>query len=553
MLVAAPRVMLPDLSLLRVWRLTKRQLCDVECLLNGAFAPLTGFLNQADYMSVCEHLRLSNGELWPMPITLDVSEDFAQKTSLGEQIVLADDEQRPLALMRVDSHWTLDKAYEAQQVFGTLDEKHPGVSYLFKEAGDFALGGPLTPLMPILHYDFVDYRHTPAELKQWFRVYGWSRIVAFQTRNPLHRAHYELTRRAAESADAKLLLHPVVGMTKPGDVEQISRVKCYEAMLENYPKHSVMLSLLPMAMRMGGPREALWHALIRKNYGVTHFIVGRDHAGPGLSSDNSPFYPPFAAQSLVLEHADEIGMTIMPFPAIVYVKEKATFLSTTELEPTDTVEDLSGSELRRRLESNLDIPEWYSFPQVINILKAAYPPKLQQGFTVFFTGLSGSGKSTLAKALMAKLLESTSRCVTLLDGDVVRKNLSSELGFSKEDRNTHIRRLGYLASEITKHGGIALCAAIAPYAETRRLVRQEISQQGGFIEIHVSTSLEVCQARDVKGFYKKASLNLISGFTGVDAPYEIPENPELVVDTSTMGVHEAVEAIFSVVRAQGYL
>ncbi len=540
-------------SAFRVLNLNKRQLCDLECLLSDAFAPLTGFLNQDDYHAVCQRMRLSDGTLWPMPITLDVSAPFAASVSLNETILLADEENTPLAILTVTSKWMPNKEAESLHVFGTTDKKHPAVEYLYDHAGAWYLGGPLRALTPRVHYDFMEYRHTPAQLKQLFELYGWSRIVAFQTRNPIHRAHFELTLRAANAANAQLLIHPVVGMTKPGDVEYVTRVKCYEQILTHYPHQRAMLSLLPLAMRMGGPREALWHAIIRKNHGVTHFIVGRDHAGPGLNREGVPFYDPYAAQTLLLEHAPEIGLEIMAFPAIVYVKEKAQFLAVNELGPDDTVDDLSGTELRRRLELRLDIPDWFSFPDVIKVLQAAYPPKLKQGFTLFFTGLSGAGKSTLAKAVLARLMATTSRTVTLLDGDIIRKHLSSELGFSKADRDTNILRMGFIASEITKHQGIAICAAIAPYAAARDAVRDAVSTYGGFVEVHVSTSIDLCKQRDLKGLYHKAEQGLIQGFTGVDDPYEVPSKPELVIDTAMTSVADAVMVIIETLIRLGFL
>lgn len=540
-------------TVLRVLNLSKRQLCDLECLLNGAFAPLTGFLNEDDYHTVCQTMRLSDGTLWPMPITLDVSESFAASVVLGESILLADDENTPLAVLTVESKWAPNKDLEVQAVFGTTDHKHPAVAYLYDEAGAWYLGGTIRTLALPAHYDFVEYRHTPAQLKALFKLYGWSRIVAFQTRNPIHRAHYELTLRAANAANAALLIHPVVGMTKPGDVEYVTRVKCYEQILTHYPEQRAILSLLPLAMRMGGPREALWHAIIRKNHGVTHFIVGRDHAGPGLNRQGVPFYDPYAAQSLLLAHAAEIGLEIMAFPAIVYVKEKAKFLAVNELEPTDTVQDISGTELRRRLEQRLDIPDWFSFPDVIKVLQAAYPSKLKQGFTLFFTGLSGAGKSTLARAVLARLTTSTERSVTLLDGDIIRKNLSSGLGFSRADRDTNILRIGFVAAEITKHQGIALCAAIAPFQAARDAVRAAISPYGGFIEVHVATPISTCKARDIKGLYQQAEQGLIKGFTGVDDPYEAPLQPEIVIDTSSMSVLDAVNTIFETLAHLGYI
>jgi len=535
------------------WTLTQRQLCDLECLLNGAFAPLTGFLEKPDYDSVCENMRLTDNSLWPMPITLDVSDAFAAQCNAGDLILLVDDENTPLASLNISSMWQPDKHSEAEQVFGTTDKLHPGVKYLYDEAGSWYLGGKITRLATPAHYDFLEYRHTPAELKQLFKLYGWERVLAFQTRNPIHRAHFELTERAARKADANLLIHPVVGMTKPGDIEYMLRVKCYEHVIKRYPEtQHAMLSLLPLAMRMGGPREAVWHAIIRKNYGATHFIVGRDHAGPGMNSQNQAFYDPYAAQTLLLTHADEIELEVMAFPAIVYVKQKNAFLSTDELSPDDKAENISGTALRQALQHRDALPDWFSFPEVIRTLQTAYPPKHEQGFTLFFTGLSGSGKSTLAKAVQAKLLEENKRAVTLLDGDVVRRNLSAGLGFSKEDRDTNVKRLGYVASEITKHKGIAICAAIAPYAEARGVVREQVEQYGGFIEIHVATPFDVCKARDIKGLYQKAEDGLITGFTGVDDPYEAPEQAELVIDTSNTSVSKALDMIFNSLEQRGF-
>ena len=373
---------------------------------------------------------------------------------------------------------------------------------------------------PPTFYDFKLLRDTPSELRGRFRKMGWRKVVAFQTRNPLHRAHQELTFRAAREADANLLIHPVVGMTKPGDIDHFTRVRCYEHVLEQYPEQTTTLSLLNLAMRMAGPREALWHAIIRKNYGCTHFIVGRDHAGPGNDRNGEPFYGPYDAQELFRQYEDELDITMVPFKMMSYVENKAEYLASDETEPGDKVIELSGAEFRRRLREGLDIPEWFSFPKVVDELRRAHPPKHEQGFTVFFTGLSGSGKSTVANALMVKLLEDGTRPVTLLDGDIVRKNLSSELTFSKEHRDLNIQRIGFVASEITKNRGIAICAPIAPYAHTRRLVREMISKHGGFIEVHVATPLEVCEARDRKGLYAKARAGILKGFTGIDDPYE---------------------------------
>ncbi len=516
------------------WDLTPRQICDLELLMNGGFHPLKGFLTQADYDRCVSEMRLADGTLWPMPVTLDVSQKFADGIEPGQDIALRDQEGVILAIMSVSDKWSPDKAAEAKSVFGTEDKKHPAVSYLMDHAGPVYLGGPVTGLQPPTHYDYKSRRDTPNELRAFFRKMGWRRIVVFQTRNPLHRAHQELTFRAAKEAQANLLIHPVVGMTKPGDIDHFTRVRCYEAVLDKYPQATTHLSLLNLAMRMGGPREALWHAIIRKNHGCTHFIVGRDHAGPGKDSKGEDFYGPYDAQDLVAQYSDEVGIEMVPFKMMVYVQEKAQYFPADEVEEGATVLNISGTELRRRLAEGLDIPDWFSFPEVVEELRRTRPPRSKQGFTVFFTGLSGSGKSTIANALMVKLMEAGGRPVTLLDGDIVRKHLSSELGFSKEHRDINIRRIGYVASEITKNGGIALCAPIAPYEATRRSVREMVEQYGAFIEVHVATSLEECERRDRKGLYKLAREGKIKEFTGISDPYEEPNEPELRLDTETV-------------------
>ncbi len=533
------------------WDLSARQLCDLELLMNGGFAPLKGFLGQADYEGVVANMRLADGTLWPMPITLDVSEGFAAQIEPGQDIALRDAEGVILATMTVTDRWTPDKALEAMQVFGADDLAHPAVNYLHNVAGRVYLGGPVTGIQPPTHYDFRGRRDTPNELRARFRKLGWRRIVAFQTRNPLHRAHQELTFRAAREAQANLLIHPVVGMTKPGDVDHFTRVRCYEAVLDKYPSATTTLSLLNLAMRMAGPREAVWHGIIRRNHGCTHMIVGRDHAGPGKNSAGVDFYGPYDAQELFRAHEAEIGLEMVDFRQMVYVQERAQYEPADEVEPGATVLDISGTELRRRLAEGLDIPEWFSFPEVVSELRRTRPARARQGFTVFFTGLSGSGKSTIANALMVKLMEMGGRPVTLLDGDVVRKHLSSELGFSKEHRDINIRRIGYVASEITKNGGIALCAPIAPYTATRRAVREMIEAHGAFCEVHVATSLEECERRDRKGLYKLAREGKIKEFTGISDPYEAPDAPELRVDTTGLDVDTCAHQVLLKLEQMG--
>jgi sulfate adenylyltransferase len=488
-----------------------------------------------------------------MPITLDISEDFAAKVETGQDIALRDQEGVILAILSISDKWVPNKAREAEKVFGADDLAHPAVNYLHHVAGPVYLGGAITGIQQPVHYHFRARRDTPNEMRAYFRKLGWKRIVAFQTRNPLHRAHQELTFRAAKEAQANLLIHPVVGMTKPGDVDHFTRVRCYEAVLDKYPTATTTMSLLNLAMRMAGPREAVWHGLIRANHGCTHFIVGRDHAGPGTTSNGEDFYGPYDAQELFKQHQDEIGLEMVDFKHMVYVQEKAQYYPANEVLEGDTVLDISGTELRRRLREGLEIPEWFSFPEVVKELRRTSPPRSKQGFTVFFTGLSGSGKSTIANALMVKLMEMGGRPVTLLDGDVVRKHLSSELGFSKEHRDINIRRIGYVASEITKNGGIAICAPIAPYTATRRSVREMVESFGAFVEVHVATSLEECERRDRKGLYKLAREGKIKEFTGISDPYEAPTAAELVVDTEGTEVDYCAQQVLLKLESMGLI
>ena len=535
--------------------LTARQVCDLELLMNGGFNPLKGFMSEADYDGVVSDMRLASGALWPMPIMLDVAEEFAGKLELGQDIALRDPEGVILATMTVTDRWTPDKSVEAKGVFGADDSAHPAVNYLHNTAGAVYLGGPVTGIQQPVHYDFRARRDTPNELRAYFRKLGWRKVVAFQTRNPLHRAHQELTFRAAKEVQANLLIHPVVGMTKPGDVDHFTRVRCYEAVLDQYPGSTTAMSLLNLAMRMAGPREAVWHGLIRANHGCTHFIVGRDHAGPGKNSAGEDFYGPYDAQDLFRKYQSEIGVEMVDFKHMVYVQERAQYEPMDEIKDKDdvTILNISGTELRRRLQEGLEIPEWFSFPEVVTELRRTRPARARQGFTVFFTGYSGSGKSTIANALMVKLMEMGGRPVTLLDGDIVRKNLSSELGFSKEHRDLNIRRIGYVASEITKNGGIAICAPIAPYATTRRAVREDVEEFGAFVEVHVATSLEECERRDRKGLYKLARAGKIKEFTGISDPYDIPETPELSVETENVDVDNCAHQVILKLEQMGLI
>jgi sulfate adenylyltransferase len=536
------------------WDLTPRQLCDLELLLSGGFSPLRGFMNRADYEGVCHKMRLANGTLWPMPITLDVTEDLAKKLTAGSsKIALRDPEGVMLAVLHVEDVWQSDRKAEAQTVFNSTSAAHPGADYAINKSNPWYVGGKIEGAQAPSHYDFRGLRLTPAELREEFKRLGWTRIVAFQTRNPMHRAHVELTMRAAKQVEANLLIHPSVGMTKPGDVDYFIRTRCYQLLLSKYPHGTVKLSMLPLAMRLGGPREAIWHGLIRKNHGCTHFIVGRDHAGPGKDKDGKPFYGPYDAQELFKKHEAEMGVTMVPFQMMVYLQNEDRYVPANEVPKDAKVLDISGTELRQRLNDGREIPSWFTYPEVVHELRRSYPPRHKQGVTVFFTGLSGSGKSTIANALITKFLETGGRPVTLLDGDLVRKHLSSELGFSKEHRDINIRRIGYVASEITKNGGIAVCAPIAPYEATRKAVRQMIEPLGGFILVHVATPLEVCEERDRKGLYAKARAGIVKEFTGISDPYEAPTDAEVVIDTTDLSPEEAAQAIVLHLEREGYI
>jgi len=535
------------------WDLTERQLCDIELLMNGGFSPLNGFLAKADYEGVRDNMRLVDGTLWPMPIMLDVTAEVAEGLEAGSKLALRDPEGVMLAVIHVEDVWEADREEEAEKVFGSTNPEHPGVAYLLNQTNPFYVGGRVEGSSLPIHYDFRLLRRTPAELRKEFARQGWRKIVAFQTRNPMHRAHVELTMRASAETESNLLIHPVVGMTKPGDVDHYTRVRAYQAILDRYPRNTAKLALLNLAMRMGGPREAVWHAIIRKNHGCTQLIVGRDHAGPGSDSQGNAFYGPYEAQELVIEHQEELGVEMVPFKLMVFVEEQDTYMPIDEVPEGIKPLSISGTELRDRLAYGREIPSWFSYPEVAAELRKTHPPRSKQGLTVFFTGLSGSGKSTVANALLVKLLEMGGRPVTLLDGDIVRKNLSSELGFSKEHRDLNILRIGYVASEITKNGGIAICAPIAPYASVRKANRELISANGGYMLVHISTPIEVCEQRDRKGLYAKARAGIIKEFTGISDPYETPEDADLSIDTTSITPEEAANMVVLHMEHLGYL
>lgn len=535
--------------------LTQRHQCDLELLVTGALSPLKGFMNQEEYESVVENTVLLDGTTWPIPYYVDLTDEQAANINVGDRIALRDIEGFMPAVMIVDSKWVPDKKKEAECVYGTLDSEHPGVDYLLNTVGDVYIGGPVEAVQLPFHYDFETLRYTPGELRQHFDKLGWRSIVAFHTSKPMHAVHYEMTMRASKQANAHILIHPVVGMSKPGDLHYYSRVHCYEAILNQYPKSLVSLALIPIAMRMAGPREALMNAIIRQNYGCTHYIVGTEHAGPpNVRDSNKRFYDTGESQQYVERYKDDIDIEVINIEELCFDEEKERFITRQDNKQfLCSSESFSNSRVLNSLLKNEEIPHWVTYPEVLKALQQSYPPRTQQGLTLFFTGFSGSGKSTLARIIYAKFIEEGKRPVTLLDGDVVRLNLSSELGFSKNDRNTNVRRIGYVASEITKNRGVAICAPIAPYKEIRREVRNKIEEYGVFIEIHVSTSIEECESRDRKGLYAKARKGIIPEFTGISDPYDVPENPEMRIDTSDMSPMQAAQDIYLYLIREGFI
>ncbi|MCW8923419.1 MAG: bifunctional sulfate adenylyltransferase/adenylylsulfate kinase [Gammaproteobacteria bacterium] len=535
--------------------LSQRQQCDLELLLNGAFSPLTGFMNKDVYESVVSTARLPNGVLWPIPYYLDVDEKQAESLEVGKKIALCDTEGFMPAVLAIESIWRPDKNEEALEVYGTLDKQHPGVDYLFNSVKQVYVGGTVHGIQLPFHYDFETLRHTPIQLRQLFDKLGWKNVVAFHTSKPMHCVHQEITMRAADQANAHILIHPVVGMSKPGDIHYYARVHCYQAIMKHYPKSMTELSLLPIAMRMAGPREALMNAIIRQNYGCSHYIVGAEHAAPPNVRDNATrFYATGSSQKYVREFEDELEINIINIDELCYDNDNKHFVTKNRLNKNShSSQSFSNSNILDAILRGKTLPSWVTYPEVIDVMSRVCPPRSGQGFTLFFTGLSGSGKSTLARIIYAKFIEDGKRPVTLLDGDVVRHNLSSELGFSKKDRDLNVSRIGYVASEITKNRGIAICAPIAPYTEMRRDVRNLIEQYGAFVEIYVATSLEECERRDRKGLYAKARRGLIPEFTGISDPYDVPENPEIRIDTENMSPMQAAQDIYLYLVREGFV
>ncbi|KIP04221.1 hypothetical protein PHLGIDRAFT_109892 [Phlebiopsis gigantea 11061_1 CR5-6] len=545
---------LPDIVL------TERQLCDLELITNGGFSPLEGFMNEADYKSVVDTLRLADGTLFPMPITLDVSQHDIDTKSIapGMRFVLRDPrDDEPLAIITIEDIYRPDLVHEAIQVLGADDPAHPSVSYLRNKVKEFYIGGKLQAIQPPTHFDYVALRYTPAELRAHFKKVAWRKVVAFQTRNPMHRAHRELTVRAARQRQANVLIHPVVGLTKPGDVDHYTRVRVYEAIMAKYPNGMGHLALLPLAMRMAGPREAVWHAIIRKNFGATHFIVGRDHAGPGKNSHGKDFYGPYDAQDLVSKYHEELHIEMVPFQMMTYIP------STDEYQPVDEVPkgvqtlDISGTELRKRLRTGAAIPDWFSYDAVVKTLRESYPPRSKQGFVIFLTGLHNSGKDVIAKALQVTLNQQGGRSVSLFVGDGILPELDAASSVSPEEHSKSLQRLGFVTAELARAGAAVIAAPVAPQKSSRDAIRETVIHSAGaggnFFTIHVATPLEHCEVNDRKGVYQRARAGELKGIAGVDVVYEAPERADLTVDVTTQSIPEIVHSIVLLLETNSLL
>lgn len=531
-------------------QVSERIVCDLELLATGGFSPLDRFMGKEDHQRVLDEMRLTSGHLFPIPITLPV--DPTDDLKLDSQIAIRNSKNEILAIMDVEEIDEWDRTEVASKAFGTTDTAHPLVAEM-NRWGSHNISGKLQVIQLPSHPDFFESRMTPAQTRARLAEYGHANVVAFQTRNPLHRVHEELTKRAADAVGGVLLLHPVVGMTRPGDVDHFTRVRTYKALTENYyEKDRILLSLLPLAMRMAGPREALWHALIRRNHGANHFVVGRDHAGPGNDSTGKPFYGAYDAQELAEKHSEELGVKIVPFSELVYLPDEERYEEVSKIPAATKTASISGTQVREQyLNAGRLLPDWFTRPEVAEILSESYPPRFKQGLCVWFTGLSGSGKTTTSEIFTVLLMEH-GRQVTVLDGDVVRTNLSKGLGFSAEDRDTNIRRIGYVAAEIVRHGGSVICAAVSPYRATRDEVRNMVGVDR-FIEVFVDTPLDVCESRDVKGMYAMARRGEIKGFTGIDDPYEAPENPEITLDTIANTPEENAHLIMNTLQEDGFI
>jgi sulfate adenylyltransferase len=530
-----------------------RQLCDYELLINGGYSPFNGYLGGADDRSVCAESRLTDGTLWPVPVVLNIPDELADDLAGGDEIALRDREGVMIAGLRVDECYRRDLDAEVEAVFGTADRSHNGVAQYLHRTRPWAVAGRVQALQLPVHHDYPDLRRTPAQLRREFENLGWQTVLTYQTHRTIHRAQQAMMVEAARAIDATILIHPVVGLDEPGDADHYTRIRCYQAIVRSFPDAMAFLNLLPLALRGGGAREALLHAIINKNYGSSHLMVDCNGAGAVLDTVGEPTYELDEAQEIIAKHGAEVGVTLVPTSEMVYLEENGQFVAVDEAPDTGTQLQISADEVRQRLDDGREIPSWYTDETVAAELHLRHPARGEQGFTVFLTGLSGSGKSTIANVLRIKLLELGGRGVALLDGDLVRANLSSELGFSKEHRDLNIRRIGFVASEITRAGGVAICAPIAPYDVVRREVREMVQPCGGFVLVHVATPLEVCEARDRKGMYAKARAGIIKEFTGISDPYENPEDADVVIDTTNLTPNEATREVLLHLERQGYI
>jgi len=503
-----------------------RQQCELEMLMSGAYSPLAGFMTRAQCVQVATEMKLDDGTFWPLPVTLGSRQKIAAELKPGDRVALRDGEGFMLAVLTVSDAW--------------------------RDGDSWHLGGRVEGASLPPHPDFASLRATPAELRALLARRGWRRVIAWQAHHPMHRAQFEFCLKSAIENEANLLLHPQVG----GDITDapgyFGLVRSFLAIRERFPAATTQLSLLPAPPREASACALLLRAIVARNYGCSLLIAGGEHQADGNCRRGEDLAPPHADLP-VAELVGKIGVQLIAYPRMVYVEDRAEHLPESNAPANARLLTLSGEEFQRRMRAGLKIPDWYSFPEVLSELHRQSPPRERQGFTVFFTGLSGSGKSTLARALTARLMEMGGRSVTLLDGDIVRRHLSSELGFSKAHRDINVRRIGFVAAEITKNRGIAICAPIAPYRLTRRDVRAMIEAVGGFVEIHVATPIETCESRDRKGLYAKARAGLIPEFTGVSDPYEVPENPELAIDTTHLGIDEAVQQVLLKLEHEGYL
>jgi len=535
------------------WDLNLRQLSDIELLMNGGYSPLKGFMNRSDCESVCRSMYTTEGTLWPMPLYLDVTREFADKVSEGDSISLRDPEGGMLAVVKVEQMWEPDLAADAARLFGADNSEHAGVARFLKMTNPVFLAGSVEGVQLPAYFDFQSLRLTPADVRREFTRLGWLAVVGVQTDRLIHRADQGFLYRAALKAKANLLIHPVVDISRSHDKSYYSQIRCYRALMFYFPLHTARLSLSPLQRRFAGPRETIWHALVNKNFGCSHFVVDPTHTDPNAETGDSLYYPEDEHTSLWDDHVDKVGVVPIKHEQLVYVRDSDDYLPASSVDGSQRILTLSETELHGRLEDGKEIPTWFTFPEIARELARAHLPRHKQGFTIFLTGLSGAGKSTVASVLRARLMQMGQRPVTLLDGDIVRKHLSSELGFSKEDRNINIRRIGFVASEITKNGGIAICAPIAPYETVREEVRQMITPLGGFVLVHVATPLEVCEVRDRKGLYQKARKGIIKEFTGISDPYETPKKPDVRLDTTGLTPAESAWEIMVHLEREGYI